>query len=679
MNPNNSTAPTSKVIDYRPDIDGLRALAITSVILYHGFPSIFKGGFVGVDIFFVISGYLISSIIFTKLSSNDFSFIEFYIHRAKRIFPSLAVILTASYIVGWFAFFPDEFKQLGKHIAAGSAFVQNIILTSESGYFSNASELKPLIHLWSLAVEEQFYIAFPLVIWITWRLRISIPLILFTLTILSFKLNIQFSYSNQVKAYFLAKNRFWEILAGSIIAYMQTFTFNVNSKKNTYSQLNKRIPFKRIILNIASVLGFSLSLAAIFFLDKKFIFPGWWALLPVLSACLIISSGKNAHINKTILSNKIMVFIGKISYPLYLWHWVILSTSQVIGGKSLSPWAATFAIIVSIALSWLTYLLIEKPIRYSKGSQVKTSLVICVCLALIGTTGFFTYQKNGLEFRMQDKWDYVKYFENSDPESKYYFSHNLYAKFRDDCNFYNLNENRLGHSTESPMPSIATSCYTTKLQRSVFIWGDSHAQHLYYGIKNELPKNIALLQVASSDCPAQIGEKENSEKEYCKQSNSFAIAAIKMAKPDIIIIAQHSEYNTRNDIDKIRQTLNSIGIKRIILIGPQPKWQSSLNKVIARKLWDNTPNKTFENINPDVFSEDDYLKSKYSSSSNGITYLSMTDFWCNKNIGCTTYLGNNKKEGLVTFDYGHLTSEASIYVAKNLIVPKILSLMATTS
>ncbi|WP_090383356.1 acyltransferase family protein [Pseudomonas anguilliseptica] len=159
---------------YRPDIDGLRALAILPVVAYHAFPRFAPGGFIGVDIFFVISGYLISMIIFKSLMNNNFVFTEFYAHRIKRIFPALILVAGSCYTFGWFALLPDEFKQLGKHIAAGMGFVQNFVLWKEAGYFDVASDQKPLLHLWSLAIEEQFYLIYPLLIWLAWKVRLNV-------------------------------------------------------------------------------------------------------------------------------------------------------------------------------------------------------------------------------------------------------------------------------------------------------------------------------------------------------------------------------------------------------------------------------------------------------------------------------------------------------------------------
>ncbi|MDR0996166.1 MAG: acyltransferase, partial [Zoogloeaceae bacterium] len=181
-------------MNYRPDIDGLRAIAVLSVVIFHAFPGRLPGGFVGVDIFFVISGYLISTILFKGLQNGHFSFTKFYAHRIRRIFPALILVLFACFAAGWLLLLPDEYAQLGKHIAAGAGFVQNFILRQEVGYFDTASDLKPLLHLWSLAIEEQFYLFYPLLLWLLWRAGFSLLSTIIVLAAISFGLNIHYRH-----------------------------------------------------------------------------------------------------------------------------------------------------------------------------------------------------------------------------------------------------------------------------------------------------------------------------------------------------------------------------------------------------------------------------------------------------------------------------------------------------
>lgn len=215
---------------YRADIDGLRAIAILSVVGFHAFPNWVKGGFIGVDVFFVISGYLISTIIIGSLERDSFNFVEFYSRRIKRIFPALLLVLIASFALGWFVLLADEYKQLGKHIAGGAGFISNFLFWNESGYFDNAAETKPLLHLWSLGIEEQFYIFWPLLLWFVWKKRFNLLTIAITVAIVSFALNIVKVRSDTVAAFYSPQTRFWELMAGSILAYMTLHKQNLFPK-----------------------------------------------------------------------------------------------------------------------------------------------------------------------------------------------------------------------------------------------------------------------------------------------------------------------------------------------------------------------------------------------------------------------------------------------------------------
>jgi len=205
---------------YRPDIDGLRAVAVLAVIAFHAFPNRLPGGFIGVDIFFVISGFLISTILFEKIEKQTFSFSEFYSRRIRRIFPALVLVLMASLSFGWFVLISDELNQLGKHVAAGAAFVSNFVLWGEAGYFDNSAESKPLLHLWSLGVEEQFYIFWPLILCIAAKLRSNLLVITVVIAVISFILNIFGVKPDPVATFYSPLTRFWELQCGSILAWL---------------------------------------------------------------------------------------------------------------------------------------------------------------------------------------------------------------------------------------------------------------------------------------------------------------------------------------------------------------------------------------------------------------------------------------------------------------------------
>lgn len=386
---------------YRPDIDGLRAIAVSSVVIYHAFPNLLKGGFIGVDIFFVISGFLISTIIFGNLNSNSFSFKSFYLRRINRIYPALIIVLVSCYIAGWYALLPNEFEQLGKHISGGAGFVSNIVLWSESGYFDNAAELKPLLHLWSLGVEEQFYIVWPLLLWILWRFKANLIVITLIITISSFLLNIYSTHYDQTSAFYSPLARFWELLLGGILAWISSHKSDYKNfrESNAIGLIPDNIKpiYRSYISNISSVFGLLLLISGLITIDQSDKFPGYFALIPSLGAVMIIAAGSNAFVNKCILSNRFLVFIGLISYPLYLWHWPLLSFARILEDGLPSSEIRASAVLIAIILAWSTYKFVEIPLRNFK--SINRGIFLFLSMLILGCVGFYTFYKDGLPKR----------------------------------------------------------------------------------------------------------------------------------------------------------------------------------------------------------------------------------------------------------------------------------------
>lgn len=365
---------------YRPDIDGLRAFAVLAVVLYHAFPNVVRGGYVGVDIFFVISGFLISSILLRNLADGTFSFAAFYARRIRRIFPALTVCLIAVLAYGFVPLLPSEFMQLGKHVFFGAAFLSNIAIWSETGYFGIAATLKPLLHLWSLGIEEQFYILWPAMLWLAFHFRIAIGKLLFAVLLASFAANIWLSTTNILADFFLPISRFWELLAGTAVTLYRPAV---------------SAPQVRSWISSAGCAGL---LAAVALFDPELQFPGWWALLPVGAALALIVSGPDALINRTILSHRAAVFIGLISYPLYLWHWPLISYAYIIRlGKMPTPLMAAGLVIAAVPLAWLTYQFIERPIRFGKFRY--RTLAATAGMIVVGWLGLVVWTGGGFPGR----------------------------------------------------------------------------------------------------------------------------------------------------------------------------------------------------------------------------------------------------------------------------------------
>lgn len=379
---------------YRPDIDGLRAVAVLAVIVFHAFPNSLKGGFAGVDVFFVISGFLISTILFQNIDRKTFSIADFYSRRIRRIFPALSLVLAIVLVFGWFCLLPDELQQLGKHTAASAGFVQNFILWGESGYFDNASDTKPLLHIWSLGIEEQFYFIWPLLLSIGGNFRESRHKKIFYLVIMSlvfivsFLLNINLVKVDPTKTFYLPQYRFWELALGGLLAWLVLYKprnspvhLNTNYKYSLKPNVIKKA------YDATSILGFFILIAVFIKFDKQTIFPGFNALWPVFGTAMIIFAGQDSFLNRKFLANKIMVWFGLISFPLYLWHWPILSFGRIIYGNEPTQEFRLSAVAAAIILAWLTVKFVEKSFRFSADAKNKKVIFLTTFVATLGGLG----------------------------------------------------------------------------------------------------------------------------------------------------------------------------------------------------------------------------------------------------------------------------------------------------
>ncbi|MCE5244272.1 MAG: acyltransferase family protein [Syntrophobacteraceae bacterium] len=370
---------------YRPDIDGLRAVAILSVIGFHAKPDRMPGGFVGVDVFFVISGYLISGIILRGLKEGTFSFSEFYARRIKRIFPALSAVLVFVLAAGWYWLLSDEFELLGRHVATGAAFLANFTLRAEAGYFDRAAELKPLLHLWSLGIEEQFYIVWPLLLFVAWKCRLDPLTVMLSIFLVSFGVNVGGIRTDPVSVFYLPLPRFWELLMGGVLAYAEVFGGDAPNRALKRWLAAAARSKGTLTREAMAILGAALIGAAVIGLDRRDLFPGWWALLPTCGAWLLIAAGPDAWVNRTILSSRPARFLGLISYPLYLWHWPLLSFERIL--RPPVPLLRTAAVVSAVVLAWLTYRFVEKPVR-SNRLNLRPAMALVSVVACVGLTGY---------------------------------------------------------------------------------------------------------------------------------------------------------------------------------------------------------------------------------------------------------------------------------------------------
>ena len=457
---------------YRPDIDGLRAVAVLSVVGFHAFPGSFRGGFVSVDVFFVISGYLISKIIIGNLDRDRFSFADFYSRRVRRIFPALAVVLGACALAGWLVLLPGEYSQLGKHIAGGAAFVSNLVLLGEAGYFDGSAVTKPLLHLWSLGIEEQFYIVWPVLLWLA-RKR-AIAFVLAAILVGSFVLDLVVLRAQPVTAFYSPFTRFWELLIGSTLAYVTL---------HRPAWLLDARPGPR---NVASLVGAALIGAAILVLNAEQPFPGWRALLPTIGAYLIIAAGPEAFVNRRVLSQRLLVWVGLISFPLYLWHWPLLTFARIVEAATPSPNVRLGAVALSFLLAWLTYRFVETPVRLGKQKR-STVIILLASVAGLAFAGLGLVAKGGF-VEARGPWNVSNVAQSYDRNDQFNVA----------CRTV---EEPLFSPTFDPQLDFCHSTASAKAE--VVVLGDSHAGRLYSGLR--AATTLPLLDLGRGSCLPFVG------------------------------------------------------------------------------------------------------------------------------------------------------------------------------
>ncbi len=364
---------------YRPEIDGLRALAVVPVVLYHSGFSAFSGGFVGVDIFFVISGYLITNILLRDIGEKRFSILSFYERRIRRILPALLTVCLTTIPFAFMWMFPGDLKNFASSLLGVILFISNFHFWSQTGYFSTSAELEPLIHTWTIAVEEQFYIFFPLLLWCLKGLsRAWLASLIGALTVGSFVLSEILSEYAPAANYYLLPSRAWELGAGALVAILQT---------------NGRMP-NALVGSALSLLGLALIVWALVIIDRDYPYPGRWTLLPVVGSILVVAYADKTNVVGKLLALRPLVGIGLISYSAYLWHQPIFAFARLRVPTPLSALDYALLILATFALAWITWRLIETPFRNRKsvpfpqvGVMLAPMAIACAAFAVVASTG----------------------------------------------------------------------------------------------------------------------------------------------------------------------------------------------------------------------------------------------------------------------------------------------------
>ncbi|CAE6948248.1 Acyltransferase family [Vibrio sp. B1ASS3] len=629
-------------MQFRYDINGLRAIAVIAVVLFHFNPAWVPGGFAGVDVFFVISGFLMTGIIFRGLENDNFSLFKFYVARANRIIPALAVLCSLLLVFGWFYLTPLDYSALGKHVASSMGFLSNVIYWRESGYFDAASHEKWLLHTWSLSVEWQFYILYPVVL-VALKKFLSLEnlkRLIVIGTVLGFCLSVIATMKWPNPAYYLLPTRAWEMMMGGV-AFLYPWSLSESRKK------------------AVELTGLALILGSYAFVSSDTPWPGYFALLPVLGAYLMIVSNQQSSF---ITNNSAFQYLGKWSYSIYLWHWPIV----VYGYYFDVQWWVLYGLPLSITLGFVSFKLVEGVRFKSFSSWHETFKVKPIYMGVvIGALSGFVFVNNGVnyEFRSGANTLESKFLDKYHPDN--YLTEAVKIEYREECNFFDAD------AYVAKETDIDKQCVTPTGEKKFIglLWGDSHAQALSYGLRNQFSE-MDLLQVASSGCRPLVemdsittGEFKNS----CDRSNEKAFKALVDVKPDFVFLAQHYDHDLNNYMKIVEKAREYNISSKFILIGPVPQWRPSLPKAITMKHM-SVNEKQFKDSSflQDLFRIDDELEKKYSDKD--LTYISLLDYLCD-DTGCIAKVDD--KNTPIVWDYGHLTLQGSNYVVQNIIKPKV--------
>jgi len=547
---------------YRAEIDGLRALAVLPVVLYHAqFPG-FSGGFVGVDVFFVISGFLITGILLSDMEAGTYSVSGFYERRIRRIMPSLLVVLLFVVVAAPFSLLPSELSRLGEDLLGALLFVANIVFWLDSGYFSSGSEAKPLLHTWSLGIEEQFYIFAPVIfLLLTRHARRHLTWLLAAALAASLLACVLLTRSNASTAFFLLPTRAWELLAGALLAVA------VRTESGAV-RLGAR--FNQAL----ALAGLMLVVLPVFFYSKATSFPGYAALAPVAGAVLVIAYGEGTLVGR-MLSSRAVVFVGLLSYSLYLWHWPLVVFFRNAGW--LISWTGSVAVVsASLFLAWLTWRYVERPTR-DRALFPSRSLLIWIAL------GSVIVVLSAVIYRTSDGWS-SRVSEQTRRMDQARFDT---SPSRDKCHI------RAGIRTPDAF------CTLGQGDLHVALWGDSHGVELAQALSE---RGMRVTSVTYSACRPALVDLAESSRNDCSEQNRITMEGLlgDSSLAAIVLVANYSGKVSRLDgLLQVADRLQSAG-KRVVIVGPTPslKGRADLPTYLARGGADSVP---FGDISADIF------------------------------------------------------------------------------
>lgn len=625
---------------YRPDIDGLRAIAVLAVLGFHAFPEAVKGGFIGVDIFFVISGYLITGILLASLDQARFSLATFYARRIRRIFPALLLVLATTLAAGWFLLLTEEYRQLARHVTGGAGFLSNILLWRESGYFDNIAETKPLLHLWSLGVEEQFYILWPLLLWASWKLRLRPALIAGIVLLLSFALNIAGLRSDPSGVFYLPHTRIWELAAGALIACA------AHAPQGITARALRLMPD-----NLRAAAGLALIIACALLVTHASAFPGWWAALPVAGTALVISAGPQAWANRTLLSARALVAIGLISFPLYLWHWPLLSFARITESDTPSLPLRAALVLLAFPLAWATYRWIETPIRTTPAGRRQVFALLAL-MALCGGAGYLVIQTGGIESRRVNSFAYaadaaINAFGDrlaADPD----LIEHLRLDRQDAIRAPYCHLNKQGQTFAEYRETMDPCLRMASDKPNVLVVGDSHGGELYAALQHALGDRYHFQQATGAGCTPDVSYA-GKPGDRCHELLRFVVTFTAERRPQAVVLAGVWRENQFDRLGELIAELKASGTA-VHITSPPASLTADANKIIRRGSLGRTQAQLSERFF-DRATEERARRLQAFTLANGAKYLDRMGIQCPEPRRCRLLAQDGS---LLIWDYGHL-------------------------
>jgi len=619
--------------EYRVDIDWLRALAVIAVIGFHFEISGFRGGFVGVDVFFVISGYLLGGIVFRELAAGTFSFAEFWRRRARRILPALYAMVAATLVPALLILFEPQRAAFLKSIAAVALFGSNLFFWSHSSYFDRTAVDAPLLHTWSLAVEEQFYIAFPLVAVLLHRLaaatgrRSVIAIGIAALAALSLFASVRLIAAGEAPAaFYLPHSRAWEFLLGVLLAI---------------APLPR--PARPWLAHAARILGVVLIVVAVNSFTPGLPFPGVNALLPCLGAAVFLAGDGVATPQGRLLGA--VQFVGRISYSLYLWHWPLFTLARQYSLIDMpSPLARAALLVVLVALSWLSYSFVEQPLRRWSGRAARVFATAGVGAAALCGVSALGFVGNGALYADDAKFARLRAFETYDHRPDAFG-----ACFAGDWTADDHAE-----------------CFKRHRSDAVLLWGDSMAGHYRAGLEDVLRgRDLDLLQANGPQCyPTLSGARQA---EWCNTLGRRVGAFVDAAHPSMVIVSAFwNEHVRAFGFDKVVADLRAAAARfaasgtRLVVLGPGLQFRGDLPKILIRAESRNVVLDAADVVETSQFDLDRRMEAALEGS--GAVYLSTMNAACPR-MACRLMATPDVP---MTWDFGHLTAEGARLVIRAL-------------